>query len=664
MAATTLETYRDRLHSRIPLIGAWLRRRAIHALQEDGSAEAVEILTEAVLHSPHVLLQAEGLPALWLLAQQQNVDAREALCRLAIEHPSLHLRDRVIKAGYVPKDESQRVLFYFLTEQWNKYEALDFEHRLLRAVYDTAGPRLRRQIAAKARAAGRLEWVEVVAGGKQGRRLGLMTENEWKASLSVLQANARWSDIWLLAQEAPPRWSAILLRRLEAARWKPQESQRADFERLLAAARNWPADDFEAHLQCTAILQGHNDEVRCLAISPNRHLLASGGGDKLIRLWDLSGKKDQKALAGHGTKVNCLAISPDGRILASGDNKGAVWLWRLPSGEPLAKLVGHSERVMCLAISPDSRTLASGSADSNICLWMLREGEHRRTLEDHSDGVLDLAITPDGDILASASVDCSVRLWSLPEGRNLRTLRGHRGEERDAVLCLAISADGKVLASGGTDDVICLWRLPSGDRLATLEEHLGDVNCLAISPHSDVLISGGGDNSLRFWQLPSGEELGVAEAHSGEVTRLAVSADGRLAASVSGFGLGHDHSIRLWSVESRRSLRTLYGHTRHITSLVMSRDGRYLASGSGDCTVRVWSSELQRLSRLPAAQATLADLEWAQKSAGGDTTSEAERAAWTLITELLRRKRRHDILIAEAQPRVIEIGEFDIEIEG
>ncbi len=58
-----------------------------------------------------------------------------------------------------------------------------------------------RQIAAKARAAGRIEWVEVVAGGKQGRRLGSMTDGEWNAALSVLQANRRWPDAWRLAQE-------------------------------------------------------------------------------------------------------------------------------------------------------------------------------------------------------------------------------------------------------------------------------------------------------------------------------------------------------------------------------------------------------------------------------------------------------------------------------
>ena len=663
MQRSLLQKHQDRLHNRWPFFGAWVRRSAIRALARDGSAEAIHALADGIVRSPHVLLQAEAIPVLWDLARQRNADAQEALCRLAVDHPALQLRDKVAGAGYAPKNESERLVFYFLTEQWDKYEALDFDHRLLRTVYENAGPRLRRQVAAKAREAGRIEWVEAVAGGKQGRRLGSMTDGEWNAALSVLQANHRWPDAWRLAQgaAAPKRPS---LRLLEAARWKPGDADRDDFARMIRLAQGWKDSGFETCLQCTATLLGHKDEVRCVAFSPDRRLLASGGGDRAIRLWDLSAKTSAQELVGHAAPVNCLAISPDRRFLASGDKAGAVYIWRLPSGVPLAKLAGHTSMVTCLGITPDSRTLASGSADSNILLWNLRQGEHLKTLEDHKDGILDLVITPDGARLATASIDCSVRLWSLPDGRALRTLRGHRGEEKDAVLCLAISADGKLLASGATDAAVCLWRMPSGDHLATLDEHFGQVNCLAFSPTSDILLSGGGDHRLRFWQLPSGEEVHSVEAHSGEVGRLIVTPDGRMAASVAGYGTGHDHSVRLWSVPEGRPVRTLYGHSRHISSLAISHDGRLMATGSGDCSVRIWASELERLSHLPVRQATIEDLETAQRCARDETTSRDETAAWRFVVELLRRSRRHDVLLDDAQPRAIEIGEFDIEIEG
>ena len=59
-------------------------------------------------------------------------------------------------------------MFFFLTEQWDKYEPLDFDSSLLRSAYDAAGTDLRRRLAVVARRAGRVEFVSAASGGRQG----------------------------------------------------------------------------------------------------------------------------------------------------------------------------------------------------------------------------------------------------------------------------------------------------------------------------------------------------------------------------------------------------------------------------------------------------------------------------------------------------------------
>jgi WD40 repeat protein len=659
-----LEKCRERLNNQWPLIGTWFRRQAVKSLKEDGSLDAVQTLAGVLWRNGDADLRTFALAALRTLGRQKNEGAQEALCRFVIHHDQPVVEEEIVNYGYVPREESLRAAFFFLTQQWEKYEALDFDHALLRVVYEAGNERLRRRIAAVARDAGRLEWVGIVSGGRQGRRLASMTDAEWRAALNVLHENEQWDEVWRLALEAPPRWSAPMLRRLRTVGWRPPEVEFAEFQELTRLAESWHDDDFRSLMETRVTLRGHTADVRCLAFHPENRLLATAGGDRTVRLWSLPEGRLLNMLEGHKSQVNCLAISPDGRVLASGGRDTLAWLWHLPSAQSAVKLDGHSDRILCLAISPDAKVLATGSADSSIQLWQLPEGRNLTMLEGHSSGILDLAINPDGSVLASAGGDSTVCLWSLPDGKLLKTLRGHRDRELDAVLCLAISPDGRFLATGGTDWIVNLWSLPDGQHLQTLEGHIGQVGCLAFSRDGKTVASGAGDHTIRFWQIPEGKLLESLDAHSGEVTRLVLIADGNILASTSGDGISHDHSVRLWDVAGHKWLRTLDGHTRYVTCLGGSPNGQWMASGSGDGTIRLWTSELARLSRIPVRETTLNDLDWVHRATKKSGKSGPAEAALAFLDSLLRRRHRHDVEIGEVKSRLIGVGEFDIEIEG
>src|SRR5207245_4588656 len=195
MDAGQLKKYRHQLASHAPLIGGWLQTQAVKTLAQDGSAEAVHLLEEAAISGEEETLRVAALESLRNLAAAKNVAAQEALCRLVMQHDHPLAREIVATCGYLPHNESYRALFFFLTDQWKKFEALDFDRRLLREAYDSADEQLRSRIAARARQAGRVEWVDVVSGGKQCRRLAFMSDEEWQAALTVLESSNRWDDL-------------------------------------------------------------------------------------------------------------------------------------------------------------------------------------------------------------------------------------------------------------------------------------------------------------------------------------------------------------------------------------------------------------------------------------------------------------------------------------
>src|SRR4051812_24682719 len=81
-----------------------------------------------------------------------------------------------------------------------------------------------------------------------------------------------------------------------------------------------------------------------------------------------------RLLHGHTAAVRCLAYSPDSRLLASGGSDNIVILWDLATGGLIARLEGHEDWVRGVAFTLDGKRLASVSWDNTLRRW----GLHRR----------------------------------------------------------------------------------------------------------------------------------------------------------------------------------------------------------------------------------------------------------------------------------------------
>src|SRR5205085_11066971 len=77
-----------------------------------------------------------------------------------------------------------------------------------------------------------------------------------------------------------------------------------------------------------------------------------------------------------GPPLPCPVFSPDSRMLASGGFDGVVQLWEIVTGKERRAFHGHQGPIEALVFSPDGKTLASGSADTTILLWDVA-GERR-----------------------------------------------------------------------------------------------------------------------------------------------------------------------------------------------------------------------------------------------------------------------------------------------
>jgi serine/threonine protein kinase/tetratricopeptide (TPR) repeat protein len=152
-----------------------------------------------------------------------------------------------------------------------------------------------------------------------------------------------------------------------------------DGNRLLIAAGNevgiWDIKNGEA----ISTFIAHEGQVRSLALSPDGKLLATGGTDKLIKLWNTSEWSETARMIGHMEQVNHVVFSTDGTHLASASNDKTARIWNMEThmaeGDPIA----HPDVVLRVAFSPDDKTLAL-AGHPLVKLWSLTEKRERVTI--------------------------------------------------------------------------------------------------------------------------------------------------------------------------------------------------------------------------------------------------------------------------------------------
>ncbi len=329
----------------------------------------------------------------------------------------------------------------------------------------------------------------------------------------------------------------------------------------------------------------HKGAVTGVAFNQDGSLLASGGEDSAIRLWDVSSGEMLVALEGHSDIVTSVAFSPDGSRLATASMDDTMKLWDVATGTELVTIDKHSEvvrgeaevlsHVTSVAFSPDGSRLASGACDKMVKLWDVATGEELTTLPGHEWGVISVAFSPDGSLLASLGEDGTVKLWDVKTDVELAPLQ----MPSEGVTSVAFSPDGSRLATGGHD--VKLWDLVSGEELTTFKGHSSKVNSVAFSPDGSRLATGSGDQTVKFWDVETGKELARLQGHSNLVTSVAFSPDGSRLASASA-----DQTVKLWNIATGKELASLEGHSSFVSCVVLSPDGSCLASGGHN--VKLW----------------------------------------------------------------------------
>jgi WD40 repeat protein len=318
------------------------------------------------------------------------------------------------------------------------------------------------------------------------------------------------------------------------------------------------------------------DSIRAVAFSPDSTRIASGGGDKLIKVRTV-GTGVPLDLPSMGF-VSSLAFGPNGAALAVADldqlsvrdtTTGRV-LWEGP--------IEAQTSVNWVRFTPDGAGVVA-TTDTVVARFDAHDGTPLgRTAVDQT--IADADLSRDGTRIVLAIDERhgsnhhnagSARVLDLATLTELGRLT-----PRNAVLAVAFSPDGSSVLTCSTDDNTYLFEAVGGRQTWAVPDQPEDEgsrgpSCLAFDPTGTWTVVGGADGFARVLEAESGVEK-TRSSHDGAVTHVAFSPNGRWAASA-----GIDNRVHVFNVRSDgdRFATT----TDEVLAMEFSPDNRWLGLG-------------------------------------------------------------------------------------
>lgn len=257
-------------------------------------------------------------------------------------------------------------------------------------------------------------------------------------------------------------------------------------------------------------LAGHSKRVNAVQFAPKHpHVLLSACADKTVKLWtapagtsgaegvDVSKFALATTFKDHTGDVTALSVHPTSTyfITASADKSWAFYdietTLCLTKVEDSTVDTGYT----CAAIHPDGLILGTGTGDSRVRIWDVKSQASVANFDGHKSPVVSMSFSENGYHLATAAAD-GVKLWDLRKVKNFKTLTPFAAGVKTGAVKFDMS--GLYLAVGGSDarvyGVKQEWEV-----VKTFTDVPKAVNALAFGPNAQSLFVGTMDRNLRIY---------------------------------------------------------------------------------------------------------------------------------------------------------------------
>ncbi|KAI3551072.1 WD repeat domain-containing protein [Colletotrichum abscissum] len=404
-------------------------------------------------------------------------------------------------------------------------------------------------------------------------------------------------------------------------------------------------EDGTIEAKLTRSLKPHGTPVVVLAVDRTSTLLATGGTDGAIKVWDIAGGYVTHTFRGPSVLVSALHFfevaarsnenaSKKGKKatqteeettttttnwrLVSGSQDGKVRVWDLHKRAAVASLDSHVSNVQGLDYSPEQQAIVSASRDKTIIWWDARSWKIRKVVP-CLELVEAVGFVDGGRLTYSAGAKGCLRIWDTDTGRELTKDQPEKAEAEGIVSAVS-HAELPFILCVQVDHTLALYKVPEKDavegsvmepfrRISGTHDSIIDLNYLL--PDRSLLALATNAEDIRIVSVKDssedatyfGQDIALLKGHDDIIVSLDVDWSGYWIATGA-----KDNTARLWRVDPVNNSYTCYatftGHTESVGAVALPKQPPqessaqfkdplghpppYLFTGSQDQTVKKW----------------------------------------------------------------------------
>ncbi len=248
-----------------------------------------------------------------------------------------------------------------------------------------------------------------------------------------------------------------------------------------------------------------NQVIKTVAINSTGEWLAFGcPSAQQLLVWEWRSETYIIKQRGHAYGMKCMAYSPDGVVVATGGEDGSIKLWNTSSGFCYCTLKNHTAPITAIAFA-NASVIMSSSFDGTVRAHDLNRYRNFKTYTTPSPCQFStLAVDPAGEVLVAGTMDpFHIYTWSVQTGKILDILTGHVGP----ISSLTFHPTRGTLSSASWDGTVKIWDLYKREGEPETMRHAQDVVCCAFRPDGKQLCTGTIGGLLSFWDVEDGKLL-------------------------------------------------------------------------------------------------------------------------------------------------------------